>query len=151
MQPWWVIIFTIWYVVSLIYVGKRCWSGGLLIGVATCWGIIGGTWEHVKAYYSELDARPVEDRWMLVVFDGPIVLASSYMLIKFLFNTPASNLLKIFFLFLGAVLFASFIITTEAKQDLYWHIQHSMIHFVTALQFGVIAYYLDRDKAKKIN
>ena len=116
------------------------------MGVATCWGLIGGMGEHLKAYFLDLEARPVGDRWMYVVFDGPLIVALLYMFVRFLLETNAMRLLKLAIAILNVVLFVVLFVTGESVQDVYWHIQHSILHLCTAMETGLVASYLDIER-----
>ena len=136
--------------VSLLYVGKKCWAGGKLVGVATSWGLIGRTGEHLKPYFLELDARPVEDRWMYIVFDSPLMIALSYMFVRFVLETPGMSLMKSSFGILNIVLAIMLLITGELTQDLFWHLQHCLIHFCAAVETGIIAHFLEKEKQRRL-
>ena len=126
--------------------GKRSWSGGVFIGAITCWGIIGGMGEHLKVYLLDQEARGIDDRWVFIVFDIPIILSLLAMYIKFALKTTAPMSMRIGLGVLSIFLVWFFNSTNEDVQDFTWHSKHSILHLTTASGTGIIAFYLDRSK-----
>ena len=142
-------MFTIWYVLTLLYMGNKSWSGGVFIGSITCFGIIGWMGVHLKAYLLDQGARVIGDCWVFMVFDITIILSLLAMYIKFAVKTTAPMSLRIG-LGISSLFFLFFNATNEDVQDFTWHSKHSILRLTITFGVRIAAFYLDRSREEAV-
>ena len=132
MVPIWLHAFSVWYFISLAFTIKWSWSVSVISGVLIGYSLLPDFLMHISVYfYWDSNGREVDPMVINYLFLPAFVAGISYLCFLFVFNTNTSVLTKFLLPLSFIVVTIIFTPAKDALKDIYWHSNHSVLHFIT--------------------